>query len=128
MKSVCFDVLGTCFGFEAAIEAIDSRLGPKLKAINVDPKTLFFSWFYAAQRDFTYTSIVGDYTPIAQILKNTLKRACLIVDLPADQAPTDDDVATVMKAVTSLQARPGLKACFDGLRDAGLDVYGQYLS
>lgn len=73
-KSACFDVLGTCFGFEAAIEAIDNRLGPRLKSIGVDPKTLFFSWFYAAQRDFTYTTVVGQYTPIAQVLKNTLKR------------------------------------------------------
>ena len=73
-KSVCFDVLGTCFGFEAAIEAIESRLGPRLKEINVDPKTLFFSWFYAAQRDFTYTTVVGQYVPIAQVLKHTLKR------------------------------------------------------
>ena len=29
-----------------------------------------------------------------------------------------------MKAVTSLEARPGLKTCFDGLREAGWDVYG----
>lgn len=123
-KSVCFDVLGTCFAFEAAIKAIEGRLGDRLKAINVDPKTLFFSWFYAAQRDFTYTSLIGQYTPIAKVLKHTLRRACLIVDLPVDQAPSDEDVAAVMKAVTSLEARPGLKKCLDGLREAGWDVYG----
>src|ERR1700753_756115 len=113
-KSVCFDVLGTCFDFETGAEAIDARLGPRLRAINVDPKTLFFSWFYAAQRDFTYITVVGDYIPIAQVLKHTLRRACLIVDLPADQAPSDEDVAAIMKAVTSLKARPGLKNCYDG--------------
>lgn len=123
-KSISFDVLGTCFDFDRAIKAIDERLGKRLKAINVDPKTHFFSWFYSAQRDFTYSSIAGHYTPIAQVLKNTLRRACFIVDLPEDQAPTDDDIAAVMKAVTSLEARPGLKACYDGLRDAGWDVYG----
>lgn len=52
-KSICFDVLGTCFDFEGAIKAIDARLGPQLGSIGVDPKTFFFSWFYAAQRDFT---------------------------------------------------------------------------
>ena len=123
-NSVCFDVLGTCFHFEAAIEAIDARLGDRLRAINVDPKPLFYSWFYSAQRDFTYMTVVGDYTPIAKILKSTFRRACLIVDLPLDQAPTDDDVAAIMSAVTSLGARPGLKTCFDGLREAGWDVYG----
>ena len=123
-KSACFDVLGTCFDFDKAIEAIDQQLGKRLKAINVDPKTLFFSWFYAAQRDFTYATICGDYKPIAHVLKHTIRRACAIVDLPKDQAPTDDDVTEVMKAVTSLAPRPGLKECYDGLREAGWDVYG----
>ncbi|KAK5119289.1 hypothetical protein LTR85_007645 [Meristemomyces frigidus] len=122
-KSACFDVLGTCFDFYTAIDAISERLGAKLKAVDVDPKSLFFSWFYAAQRDFTYTSMVGSYTPIAQILKHTFKRACQIVDLPADQV-SDEDVAAVMAQVTKLPARPGLKKCYDGLREAGWDVYG----
>lgn len=122
-KSISFDVLGTCFTFNSITAAITARLGPRLKAINVDPKTLTFSWFYSAQRDFTYLSMCGSYTPIAQVLKTTLRRACLIVDLPADQAPTDEDVAAVMDAVKGLEAREGLKDCFDGLRDAGWDVY-----
>ncbi|KAK5132041.1 hypothetical protein LTR08_000378 [Meristemomyces frigidus] len=122
-KSACFDVLGTCFSFSTAIDTLSDRLGPKLAAIGVDPKTLFFSWFYAAQRDFTYTSIAGSYTPIAQILRHTLTRACLIVDLPADQV-TDADVQAVMEQITKLPAREGLKACYDGLREAGWDVHG----
>lgn len=123
-KPVCFDVLGTCFDFDKAIEAVHTQLGQRLKAIGVDPKTLFFSWFYSAQRDFTYATLCASYVPIAQVLKNTLRRACYIVDLPKDQAPTDDDIAAVMKAVTSLAPRPGLKECYDGLRGAGWDVYG----
>lgn len=90
-KSVCFDVLGTCFGFDLAISVIEQRIGQKLKPVKVDSKSLFFSWFYAGQRDFTYNSIVGNYIPIAQILKKTFRRACLIVDLPANDV-TDDDV------------------------------------
>lgn len=53
-----------------------------------------------------------------------LRSACFIVDLPREQAPTEDDIAAVMKAVTSLKPRPGLKKCFDGLRTAGWEVYG----
>lgn len=122
-KSASFDVLGTCFHFSAAIAAIASRLGPTLSRANVDPKTLFFSWFYAAQRDFTYSSVSGAYTPIAQVLEHTFRRACMIVDVPAADV-SDDDVAAVMAAMTKLDAVPGLKRCFDGLRDAGWDVYG----
>lgn len=120
-KSICFDVLGTCFGFEAAINTIDVRLGLQLKSVGVDPKTFFFAWFYAAQRDFTYTSIVGSYMPIAQILQDTIRRACRIVDFTGDVS--DDDVSAIMNAVMSLEARPGLKECYNGLKDAGWDVY-----
>jgi 2-haloacid dehalogenase len=122
-KSASFDVIGTCFEFTEPIKTIQQRLGPKLSTAAVDPKTLFFSWFYAAQRDFTYVSLCGSYKPIAEILKLTFRRACRIVDLPAD-AVTDEDIAEVMKAFKSMGPREGLKTCFDGLRDAGWDVYG----
>lgn len=89
-KSVCFDVLGTCFGFENAIDTIEQRLGDKLKRVNVDSKSFFFSWFYAGQRDFTYNSIVDNYVPIAQILMKTFRRACLVVDLPAEDVSDQD--------------------------------------
>ncbi|RMX71928.1 hypothetical protein D0869_15131, partial [Hortaea werneckii] len=121
-KSASFDVLGTCFDFDTAISTIDKRLGSKLKPLDVDPKTLFFSWFYAAQRDFTYTSMVGSYVPIAQILKFTLRRACAVVGLPGSEI-SDEDVAAVMGEMVKLPPRDGLKECFDGLRQSGWDVY-----
>jgi len=122
-KSASFDVIGTCFDFDVPINAIQARLGSKLSTAAVDPKTLFFSWFYAAQRDFTYVSMAGSYKPIAEILKLTFRRACLVVDLPAD-AVTDEDLDEVMKAFKAMEPREGLKRCFDGLREAGWDVYG----
>ena len=122
-KSASFDVIGTCFDFAKPIDKIHTRLGPKLTTAALDPKTLFFAWFYAAQRDFTYVSIAGSYRPIAEILKLTFRRACRIVDLPAD-AVTDEDVEEVMNAFKAMLPRPGLKGCFDGLREAGWDVYG----
>ena len=121
-KSACFDVLGTCFRFEGTIDTINARLGKQLASAGLDPKTLFFSWFYAAQRDFTYTSIAGSYTPIAQILKSTFRRACLVVDFAGDVS--DDDLAAIMDSVTKLAPRDGLKRCYDGLRESGWDVYG----
>ncbi|KAF1354290.1 HAD-like protein [Lizonia empirigonia] len=121
--SASFDVIGTCFDFSAPIQAIHTRLSGALTSANSDPKTLFFSWFYAAQRDFTYVSLAGAYKPIAEILRLTFKRACLVVDMPADAA-SDADVAVVMKAFKSMGPREGLKECFDGLREAGWDVFG----
>jgi 2-haloacid dehalogenase len=122
-KSASFDVIGTCFHFSAPISAIQTRLGSKLSTANLDPKTLFFAWFYAAQRDFTYVSLAGSYVPIATVLKTTFRRACAIVDLPAEKV-TDEDIEEIMKAFKSMGPREGLKECFDGLREAGWDVYG----
>ncbi|TLD34694.1 HAD-like protein [Venturia nashicola] len=121
-NSASFDVIGTCFEFEVPIQAIRDRLGSVLSTSRCDPKTLFFAWFYAAQRDFTYVSLAGSYKPIAQILKNTFKRACLIIDIPVD-AISDEDVNAIMKAFKAMGPREGLKECFDGLRDAGWDIY-----
>jgi len=67
-------------------------------------------------------SVVGSYTPIANILKETLQRALRIVDV--DATPTADQIDAVMSAFKSMGPRPGLKACFDGLRAHGFDVYG----
>lgn len=94
----------------------------KLSAVNVDSKSLFFSWFYAAQRDFTYVSMAGSYTPLTLILRDTFKRACRIVDLPPDQV-SEDDVAAVMEVLTRLPPRRGLKACYDGLALLGWNIY-----
>ncbi|KAI7701790.1 hypothetical protein KC353_g15149 [Hortaea werneckii] len=117
-KSASFDVLGTCFDFDTAISTIDKRLGSKLKPLNVDPKTLFFSWFYAAQRDFTYTSMVGSYVPIAQILKFTLRRACAVVGLPGREI-SDEDVAAVMGEMSGWD----VYAVTNGGKETSLNYY-----
>ena len=123
-KSASFDVFGTCFGFEKPIAAIEERMGPRLRRANVDARSLFFSWFFTVQRDFGFTSMAGKYVPIATIFQHTFNRACRVVEIPEKDAPTPDDVKFVMEAVKNLSARPGLKKCFDGLRNAGWDVYG----
>lgn len=66
--------------------------------------------------------MTGSYTPIAQILQHTFKRACAVSDLPLEEV-SDEDVAAVMEQVKRLEPRPGLKKCYEGLRSAGWDVY-----
>ena len=52
-RSASFDVLGTCFHFGPLIQLIDAVLRRQPNH-TIDATTLFHSWFYAAQRDFTY--------------------------------------------------------------------------
>ncbi|KAK4935180.1 hypothetical protein LTR10_023711 [Elasticomyces elasticus] len=125
-KSVCFDVLGTCFHFQPLIDLISkiiNRNGNNDK-MNIDASTLFHSWFYAAQRDSTYLSICKSYTPIAQILQQTFRRACAIVDFPHPETNiTDQDLRDILTRIKRLPPRDGLKECFDGLRSADWHVY-----
>lgn len=124
-KSASFDVLGTCFHFAPLIDLINSIIHryPEIDT-KLDANAVFHSWFYAAQRDFTYMSIVGSYTPIAQILKQTFRRACAIVDFPEPEKNiSDHDLEMIVTELKRLPAREGLKEVFQGLRDAGWDVY-----
>ena len=68
--------------------------------------------------------MVGSYTPIASVLKSTLRRAFSIVGFPNPASNiTDDDIAETMKLMTQLPARQGLKELFDGLSREGWEVY-----
>lgn len=123
-KTASFDVLGTCFHFQPLINLIQKIIHRSQPNTTIDACTLFHSWFYAAQRDFTYLSIVGSYTPIAQILQSTFRRACAIVDFPDPNTNiTDEDINDMVTELKRLPARDGLKEIFDGLREAGWDVY-----
>lgn len=123
-KSASFDVLGTCFHFQPSISLIDKIIHRSQPKTTIDAASLFASWFYAAQRDFTYLSMCGSYTPIAHVLRCTFRRALAIVDFPAPDANiTEQDLDALMAEIKRLPPRDGLQACFDGLRDAGWDVY-----
>lgn len=122
-KSISFDVIGTCTSFSHPIDVISTRLSSSLATHSVDPKSLFFAWFYAAQRDFTYLSLCGSYTPIASVLKGTFRRACAVVDIPISDV-SEGDVDAVVAAFRGMGPRDGLKACFEGLVEHGWDVYG----
>ena len=124
-NSASFDVLGTCFHFQPLIELIQQILTRNTNIqTTIDATTFFHSWFYAAQRDFTYTSLCGSYTPIASILQQTFRRALAIVDYPDPNTNiTDEDIESLIMDIKRLPPRDGLKEIFDGLRDAGWDVY-----
>lgn len=123
-KSASFDVLGTCFHFAPVIHLIDTILHHSNPTTPIDATTLFHSWFYAAQRDFTYLSLCNRYTPIARVLRGTFRRACSIVGFPEVQTNiTDEDLDGIMREIRQLPAYEGLRECFAGLREAGWDVF-----
>ncbi|KAF2161388.1 hypothetical protein M409DRAFT_28122 [Zasmidium cellare ATCC 36951] len=100
-KNVVFDIVGTLVGYEKLFEAIEERLGDRLKAHGVGPASLFgYTWIEVAEREYTYLSMSG------------LKFA------------NADDLAVIMVGYKAMELRPGAKECVKKLRDAGFTVYG----
>ncbi|GAA5957307.1 hypothetical protein JCM21900_000804 [Sporobolomyces salmonicolor] len=118
---VCFDVLGTCFSFEATRHAL-RKVFPQLEELHA--QSIVEDWFHSAQRDFTcelsHLSMNGQYTPIAKVLKATLPRIYLMSGLVPPSAASPSSSSTtfspslidpVVASIPSMPARPGLGAC-----------------
>ncbi|GAA6064104.1 hypothetical protein JCM10212_003667 [Sporobolomyces blumeae] len=113
---VCFDVLGTCFSFDAAKDAL-LTVFPDLDERRA--ASIIDDFFHAGQRDFTYLSMNGNYTPIGQVLQATLPRIYLMHGLvPASSASAigPDLLEPVLSTLPKMRPRPGLVECSDVLQ------------
>ncbi|KAM5342277.1 hypothetical protein ACJ41O_013243 [Fusarium nematophilum] len=124
-KNVVFDVVGTCVSYDKLIEALDRRLGDKLRAQGVKPSMLVYMWVEAAEREYTYLSITNRYIAFDVIFASLFYRMLWMsgIQEPREFA-TDEDVRNVTEGYMHLEARPDLKECFDKLRAAGFTVRG----
>lgn len=135
--TIVHDMFGTLFGLDACIEALTSLFPDQLEAgegvPKIVPELVVMDWFHGTQRDFTYSSVCGQYKPIAEVFKGTLPRVLLQAGiLPkkhgkgealtqagsfADDGPAEDAlenpfdpvvVETMMGALKKLRPRPGM--------------------
>ena len=131
------DMFGTLFGLSACIEALVSLFPDQFKpgesVPKIMPELVVMDWFHTTQRDYTYSSVCGQYKPIAEVFKGTLPRILLQAGvLPqnngkgkaltqagsfADDGPAEDAlenpferhvVETMMSSLKQLQPRPGM--------------------
>ncbi|EPQ31668.1 uncharacterized protein PFL1_01001 [Pseudozyma flocculosa PF-1] len=145
---VVHDMFGTLFSLTAPTEALvslfPSQLSPDASSGDgggggVPPITaelIVMDWFHATQRDFTYRSVSGGYTPIGAVFKATLPRVLLQagllprasnggdalsqagsgLDRSGDHAlvnPYGDEVVDAMMAsLKRLAPRPGMEDTF----------------
>lgn len=122
-KTVVFDVVGTCVGYQAFFDAIDHRLGTKLVAEGIKPQLLGFAWMEAAEREYTYLSISGRYVVFSDVFKALFYRMLWMAGIEEPRKfAKDEDNEYIMNAYTTLQPRPGLKECYAKLRAAGFTV------
>lgn len=123
-KHVVFDVVGTCVSYDAIFDALDARLGDRLRAECIKPKLLGYTWFEAAEREYTYLSISGRYARFYDVFASLFYRMLWMagIEEPREFA-ADDDLAYILEQFLKLEARPGVDECFRILREAGFTCW-----
>ncbi|ROV93470.1 hypothetical protein VSDG_06798 [Cytospora chrysosperma] len=123
-KHVVFDIVGTCVGYEAFFEAIDARIGDRLRAHCITPKIFAFAWMECAEREFTFLDLSGRYKPFFPIFRPLFHRVLGQVGIPkARELFSDEDADVCADAYKGLKARPGVQEAWQKLRDAGFTVW-----
>lgn len=78
----------------------------------------------AAEREYTYLAISGRYVTFRQAFDPLFYRMLWMAGIEEPRKfATDEDGAYILNAYNNLTMRPGLKECFQKLRDAGITVW-----
>jgi 2-haloacid dehalogenase len=110
--------------YDAGAEALDARLGDKLRSHGVSPKLLFYSWVCSTERDYSYLSQIKQYKPFFEILSHTFVRVLFQAGVPnPENFGTEEDVKFVMDEYKKLKPRPGMGEMMRILREGGFDVW-----
>ncbi|KAL2836922.1 HAD-like domain-containing protein [Aspergillus pseudoustus] len=123
-KNVVFDVVGTLISYEALFDAIDTRLGARLRAEGIKPSLLGYTWIEVAEREYTYLSISGTYKPFATVFRALFHRMLWMAGIAEPRAfASESDLEFIMAEYAGLKLRPGAAECVQKLRNAGFTVW-----
>jgi 2-haloacid dehalogenase len=123
-KHVVFDVVGTCMSYDAVFDALDARLGERLREQCIKPKLLGYTWFEASEREYTYLSISGRYVRFYDAFRSLFYRMLWMAGIEEPrQFASEADLDYIMEQYMKLQPRPGIAECFQLLRDNGFTVW-----
>ncbi|KAK8034248.1 hypothetical protein PG993_009243 [Apiospora rasikravindrae] len=123
-KHVVFDVVGTLVDYESFYEALESRLGPQLRAQSIGPRVFGYAWMEAGEKEYTYLSMSGKYVVYSDVSRAIFYRTLWQAGIADPRTfATDDDRDFLLAAYRGLRLRPGVAECFRKLRDAGYTVW-----
>jgi len=122
-KQIVFDVVGTCASYDAFFDAIELKLGDKLRAEGIKPLLFGYTWIEVSSLEYTYFSISGGYISSGDVKKALFYRLLRMAGIEDPRKfATDEDRDYLLEQYTSLKLRPGVKKCFQKLRDAGFTI------
>ncbi|KAI1840415.1 hypothetical protein JX265_007161 [Neoarthrinium moseri] len=123
-KHVVFDVVGTCISYEAFYDAIEARLGHKLRARSIGSRLLGYAWMEAGEKEYTYLSLSGHYVVYFDVFRSIFYRTLWQAGIEEPRKfATDDDREFLLQSYRRLRPRAGLENCFSRLREAGFTVW-----
>jgi 2-haloacid dehalogenase len=123
-KHVVFDVVGTLVSHARLWEAMEERMGDKLKAAGIKPELLAACWIEAAEREYTYLSMSGRYKPFFDVFCQLFYRMLFFSGVQDPRAFCDaEDVTWLGAQYQRLYLREGAVECVQKLRDAGFTVW-----
>ncbi|PSN75409.1 HAD-like protein [Corynespora cassiicola Philippines] len=123
-KHVVFDVVGTLVSYSHLFEALEHRLGQKLRHHSISPQLLGFAWLEHAEREYTYLSLSGHYVEFANVFKSVFFRVLHFAGVPEPrEIATEEDVEYLRLEYRNCFARPGAKECIDNLKASGWTVW-----
>ncbi|CAN9139418.1 unnamed protein product [Alternaria alternata] len=123
-KHVVFDIVGTCVSYDAIFDALDHRLGDKMRAESIKPRLFGYLWIEVTEREYTYLSMNGRYIGFRDIFSSLFYRMLYMSGIEEPQVfASDEDLKYILEQYKKLEARPGVAECFQMLRDAGFTVW-----
>ncbi|KAI8244054.1 (S)-2-haloacid dehalogenase 4A [Colletotrichum sp. SAR 10_99] len=109
-KHVVFDVVGTLISYEAFFEAIEARLGDRLRAKHVGPRLFGYAWMEAGEKEYTYMTISGaKYAKFFDIFRSIFYRTLWQAGIQEPRKfATDEDREFLLASYRALRTREGL--------------------
>lgn len=123
-KNIVFDIVGTLISYDNFYQAVETRIGARLRAHGVHPLGFANAWMESAERECTFQEISGSYVPFLKIFGPLFYRTLMFQGIAnARDVFTDDEAADLVDAYRNLKAREGVNECFEVLREGGFEVW-----
>lgn len=123
-KNVVFDIVGTLVCYDHLYEAIDRRLGDRLRAEGIKPSLLGHTWMETAEREYTNLSISGRYKVYGDVFEALFYRILFMGGIKEPRRfASPEDLEYIMSEYKGLTMRPGAAECVKKLREAGFTVW-----
>ncbi|RUP45662.1 HAD-like domain-containing protein [Jimgerdemannia flammicorona] len=119
MPAVAFDVIGTLFALDVAID----QLAATFPNLSVPSHVAFYLWLWAGLRDYFASSHAGPYVPLMTVLRASLPRTLAVVGYDMSVVK-DEDYDAVMASFKRLELAPGMADAVKRLSGLGWEVWG----